>query len=41
MKQHYPFAAIVGQKMMKTGLILNAINPQIGGILIQGEKGTA
>jgi len=41
MKQHYPFAAIVGQKMMKTGLILNAINPQIGGVLIRGEKGTA
>lgn len=37
----YPFAAIVGQEEMKRGLILNVINPRIGGILIFGEKGTA
>ncbi len=37
----YPFAAIVGQEEMKEGLILNTINPSIGGILIRGEKGTA
>ncbi|MHA1729611.1 MAG: magnesium chelatase subunit D family protein [Promethearchaeota archaeon] len=37
----YPFTAIVGQYMMKLGLILNAINPVIGGLLIQGMKGTA
>jgi magnesium chelatase subunit I len=37
----YPFAAIVGQQRMKLGLILNVINPAIGGVLIRGEKGTA
>lgn len=37
----YPFTAIVGQSKMKKGLIFNAINPAIGGILIRGEKGTA
>lgn len=37
----YPFTAIVGQDTMKLALILNAINPTIGGVLIKGEKGTA
>src|SRR5665648_446504 len=37
----YPFSAIIGQEKMKKGLILNAINPRLGGILIRGEKGTA
>jgi Mg-chelatase subunit ChlI len=37
----YPFTAIVGQEQMKTALILNVINPKIGGVLIRGEKGTA
>lgn len=37
----YPFTAIVGQERMKRALILNAVNPQIGGVLIRGEKGTA
>ncbi|SFG98302.1 protoporphyrin IX magnesium-chelatase [Desulfotomaculum arcticum] len=37
----YPFSAIVGQEKMMTGLILLAINPKLGGILIQGERGTA
>lgn len=37
----YPFTAIVGQERMKRALILNAINPSIGGVLIRGEKGTA
>lgn len=37
----FPFTAIVGQEEMKTGLILNVINPSIGGLLIMGEKGTA
>jgi len=36
-----PFTAIVGQDTMKKALILNAINPRIGGVLIRGEKGTA
>ncbi len=37
----YPFAAIVGQEDMKLALILNVINPSLGGVLIKGEKGTA
>src|SRR5215210_2469123 len=37
----YPFTAIVGQERMKLALVLNAINPAIGGALIRGEKGTA
>ncbi|NLH70990.1 MAG: magnesium chelatase ATPase subunit I, partial [Brooklawnia sp.] len=37
----YPFAAIVGQEQMKTGLILAVISPELSGILIRGDKGTA
>ena len=37
----YPFTAIVGQEAMKLSLILNVINPALGGVLIKGEKGTA
>ena len=37
----YPFSAIVGQEEMKRALLLNLIYPQIGGVLIRGEKGTA
>ena len=37
----FPFTAIVGQERMKRALILNAIYPQIGGVLIRGERGTA
>src|SRR5580704_11707773 len=37
----FPFTAIVGQDEMKQALVLNAINPAIGGVLIRGEKGTA
>ncbi len=37
----YPFSAIVGQDRMTLALILNAIQPAIGGVLIRGEKGTA
>ncbi|MEG2288687.1 MAG: AAA family ATPase [Clostridium sp.] len=37
----YPFTAIVGQESMKMALILNIINPSLGGVLIRGEKGTA
>ncbi|VVB72144.1 von Willebrand factor type A domain protein [uncultured archaeon] len=36
-----PFTSIVGQDDMKFALILNAINPRIGGVLIRGDKGTA
>jgi len=37
----YPFSAIVGQEKMKKALVLNLINPKVGGVLIRGEKGTA
>jgi len=37
----YPFTAIIGQDLMKLALILNAVNPKIGGVLIRGMKGTA
>jgi magnesium chelatase subunit D len=37
----YPFTALVGQEQLKTALLLNVINPGIGGVLIRGEKGTA
>jgi magnesium chelatase subunit I len=37
----YPFTAIVGQEAMTLALVLNAIQPGIGGVLIRGEKGTA
>ena len=37
----YPFTAIIGQDLMKLALIMNAVNPKIGGVLIRGMKGTA
>ena len=37
----FPFTAIVGQTPMKRALLLNAINPRIGGVLVRGKKGTA
>jgi len=36
----YPFTAIVGQEEMKLSLILNVIDPLIGGVLIMGHRGT-
>lgn len=36
----YPFAAIVGQEEMKLGLLLNVIDPRVGGVLIMGHRGT-
>ena len=41
MRHAYPFTAIVGQDQMKLALLLNAINPRVGGVLIRGERGTA
>ena len=43
MKNNYvfPFAAIIGQEKVKKALLLNLINPKIGGVLLSGEKGTA
>jgi magnesium chelatase subunit D len=40
-KNYYPFTAIIGQEAMKKALLLNVVNPKIGGVLINGEKGTA
>ena len=37
----FPFTAIIGQDTMKRALVLNVVNPKLGGVLIQGEKGTA
>ena len=37
----YPFCAIIGQERLKLSLLLNAVNPRIGGVLVRGEKGTA
>ncbi|WP_168582790.1 ATP-binding protein [Gephyromycinifex aptenodytis] len=37
----YPFAALVGQDDLKLALILTVISPELGGVLIRGEKGTA
>lgn len=39
--KNYPFTAILGQDEMKEALILNLINPKLGGVLIRGQKGTA
>ncbi|MCQ8905130.1 MAG: hypothetical protein NQU45_05420, partial [Methanothermobacter sp.] len=36
----FPFTAIIGQELLRKALILNAINPAIGGVLIRGDKGT-
>ena len=37
----YPFSAVVGMDDMRLALILNAVSPAIGGLLVRGEKGTA
>jgi Mg-chelatase subunit ChlI len=36
----FPFTAIVGQEEMKLALLLNVIDPRIGGVLIMGDRGT-
>jgi magnesium chelatase subunit D len=36
----YPFTAIVGQEEMKLSLLLNVIEPSIGGVLVMGHRGT-
>ncbi|MEK6256190.1 MAG: ATP-binding protein, partial [Chloroflexota bacterium] len=41
MVSSFPFTAIVGQDRMIRALVLNAVSPNIGGVLIRGERGTA
>lgn len=38
--KNFPFAAIIGQDEMKLALILNVIDPKIGGVMIMGDRGT-
>lgn len=40
MKQPFPFSAIVGQEEMKLSMILTAIDPSLGGVLVFGDRGT-
>ena len=40
MKQPFPFSAIVGQAAMKQAMVLTAIDPGIGGVLVFGDRGT-
>ncbi|MFC7340751.1 putative cobaltochelatase [Saccharopolyspora griseoalba] len=37
----FPFSAVVGQDDLQLALLLNAVHPRIGGVLVRGEKGTA
>ena len=37
----FPFSAVVGMEELRLGLVLNAVSPGIGGVLVRGEKGTA
>ncbi|MFD7896125.1 putative cobaltochelatase [Streptomyces sp. NPDC059743] len=41
MSTPYPFTAIVGMDDLRLGLLLNAVSPAVGGVLVRGEKGTA
>ncbi|NES80418.1 MAG: magnesium chelatase ATPase subunit I, partial [Moorea sp. SIO2B7] len=36
----FPFTAIVGQEEMKLALLLNVIDPKVGGVMIMGDRGT-
>jgi len=37
----FPFSAVLGQDDLRLALILNAVHPAVGGVLVRGEKGTA
>ncbi|WP_371538851.1 putative cobaltochelatase [Streptomyces sp. NBC_00466] len=41
MSTPYPFTAVVGMDDLRLGLLLNAVSPAVGGVLVRGEKGTA
>ena len=36
----FPFTAVIGQEEMKLALLLNVIDPRIGGVMIMGDRGT-
>ena len=38
--RHYPFSAIVDQERLKQALLVNAVNPAVGGVLVEGPSGT-
>jgi magnesium chelatase subunit D len=37
----FPFSAVVGMEDLRLALVLNAVSPAVGGVLVRGEKGTA
>ena len=37
----FPFSAVVGMDDLRLALVLNAVSPAVGGVLVRGEKGTA
>jgi magnesium chelatase subunit D len=41
MAPRFPFSAVVGHDDLRLALLLNAVHPAIGGVLVRGEKGTA
>ena len=41
MHQHFPFSAVVGADDLALALVLTAVSPDVGGVLVRGEKGTA
>ena len=41
MTQPYPLTAIVGQQALIEALLINAVSPEVGGVLVRGERGTA
>ncbi|KKD08455.1 putative cobaltochelatase [Streptomyces sp. WM6386] len=41
MSTPYPFTALVGQDSLRLALLINAVSPAVGGVLVRGEKGTA
>ena len=41
MPLQFPFSAVVGSDDMALALILTTISPEVGGVLVRGEKGTA
>lgn len=40
-RRKFPFSAVVGQHALKSALLVNAVDPRVGGVLIRGQKGTA